>query len=127
MPIRYIGSDEWGALVEGAKQPVLVEFVTQTCPVCATMAAPVERIAERLEGEARVYRVDVNREQALAMRHGVQGVPTFMAFCKGLMVASLAGEVYPALLERMVKETLQFGGACASKQTRVNYEMSGYG
>ena len=127
MPIRYIGSDEWGALVEGAKQPVLVEFVTSTCPVCATMAAPVERIAERLEGEARVYRVDVNREQALAMRHGVQGVPTFMAFCKGLMVASLAGEVYPALLERMVKETLQFGGACASKQTRVNYEMSGYG
>ncbi len=127
MPIRYIGTDDWGALVESSKGPVLVEFVTSTCPVCATMANPVERLAEGLKGEVRVYRVDVGREQALAMRFGVMGVPTFMVFCKGLMVASMAGEVYPALLERMAKETMQFGGACASKQTRVSYDISGYG
>ena len=127
MPIRYIGSDEWAALIEGAKQPVLVEFVTSTCPICATMAVPVERLAERLEGDVRVYRVDVGREQALAMRFGVMGVPTFMTFCRGLMVSSMAGEVYPTLLERMAKEALQSGSACASKQTRVTYEISGYG
>ncbi len=127
MSVRNIGSDDWGALVESAKEPVLVEFVTQTCPVYATMAPVVERLAERLKGEVRVYRVDVGREQSLAMRFGVQGVPTFMAFCKGRTVSSMAGEVYPALLERMAKEALEFGGACASKQTKVVYEISGYG
>jgi thioredoxin 1 len=127
MPVRYIGSDDWGALVESSKEPVLVEFVTSTCPVCAIMAPVIERLSEKLKGEVRVYRVDVGREQALAMRFGVQGVPTFMAFCKGRSVASMVGEVYPTLLERMAKETLEFGGACASKQTKVKYEISGYG
>jgi hypothetical protein len=60
------------------------------------------------------------------MRYGVQGVPTFMAFCKGNSVSSQVGEVYPTLLERMVTEAGEFGGQCAAKATKVAFEMTGY-
>jgi thioredoxin-like negative regulator of GroEL len=124
--VRNIGSDDWDSLVEGSDVPVLVEFVTSTCPTCATMAPAVERIAEQLEGRGKVYRVNVELEQSLAMRYGVQGVPTFMVLCKGNVVSSQVGEVYPKLLERMVTEAGEFGAQCAAKASRVVYEISGY-
>jgi thioredoxin 1 len=124
--VENISSREWERLVEGAEVPVLVEFVTSTCPVCATMAPAVEKLAGNLGDRGRVYRVNVEIEQTLAMRYGVQGVPTFIVFCKGDMVTSQVGEVYPKILERMVTEAGEFGGMCAAKATRVVFEMTGY-
>lgn len=124
--VKEISMNDWERLVEGSEVPVMVEFVTSTCPVCATMAPAVERVAHNLGETARVYRVNVERDQTLAMRYGVQGVPTFVVFCKGNLVASQVGEVYPVLLERMVTEAGQFGGQCAAKATKVTFEMTGY-
>jgi thioredoxin 1 len=124
--VKDITADDWERSVEGSDVPVLVEFVTSTCPVCATMAPAVERIAASLGEQARVYRVNVEREQGLAMRYGVQGVPTFIVMCKGNLVSSMVGEVYPALLERMVTEAGQFGGQCGARATKVSFEMTGY-
>ncbi|UCC92549.1 MAG: thioredoxin family protein [Thermoplasmata archaeon] len=124
--VKEITMDDWERLVEGSDVPVLVEFVTSTCPTCATMAPAVERIAANLGERGAVYRVNVEREQVLAMRYGVQGVPTFMVFCQGNQVSSQVGEVYPTLLERMVTEAGEFGGQCAAKATKVPFEMSGY-
>lgn len=124
--VKDITVEDWERLVEGSDVPVLVEFVTSTCPTCATMAPAVERISGNLGDNGRVYRVNVEREQALAMRYGVQGVPTFIVLCKGNVVSSQVGEVYPALLERMVNEAGEFGGQCAAKATKVSFEMTGY-
>jgi thioredoxin-like negative regulator of GroEL len=124
--VKEITAEDWERLVEGSDVPVMVEFVTSTCPVCATMAHAVERVADKLGDRGRVYTVNVEREQTLAMRYGVQGVPTFMVFCKGNLVTSQVGEVYPALLERMVTEAGEFGGQCAAKATKVAFEMTGY-
>jgi len=124
--VRDITADDWERLVDGSDVPVLVEFVTSTCPTCETMAPAVERIADSLGEGGRVYRVNVEREQTLAMRYGVQGVPTFIVLCKGNVVSSQVGEVYPVLLERMVTEAGEFGSQCAAKATRVSFEMTGY-
>ncbi len=126
MVVRTIGSGEWSELVEASDVPVLVEFVTSTCPVCATMAPAVERIAAQLGERARVFRVSVEMDQPLAMRYGVQGVPTFVVLCKGNVVSTQVGEVYPKLLERMVLEAGEFGAQCAAKATKVVFEISGY-
>ena len=97
MPVERLRAGDWDALVIGSEVPVLGEFVTSTCPVCATMEPAVE------------------------------GVPSIMVFCKGNLVSSQVGEVYPKVLERMVIEAGEFGGMCAAKATKVIYEMSGYG
>lgn len=127
MSVERLRAGDWDALVMGSEVPVLVEFVTSTCPVCATMEPAVEKLAGKMGEEARFYVVNAEREQSLAMRYGVQGVPSFMVFCKGNLVSSQVGEVYPKVLERMITEAGEFGGMCAAKATRVIYEMSGYG
>jgi len=126
MSVRNITANEWERKVEGSDVPVMVEFVTSTCPVCATMAPAVERLSEQLGDRGRIYRVNVELDQTLAMRYGVQGVPTFIVFCKGNQVSSMVGEVYPKILERMVTEAGEFGGDCAARATRVSFELTGY-
>ena len=39
--VDYIGRTDWVEKVASAGKPVLVEFVTQTCPVCRSMAPTV--------------------------------------------------------------------------------------
>ncbi len=126
MTVEDISARDWETLVEGSEVPVLVEFVTSTCPVCATMGPAVDKVAADLGDKGRVYRVNIEMDQTLAMRYGVQGVPTFMVFCKGNLVSSQVGEVYPKLLERMVTEAGEFGGMCAAKASKVVFEMTGY-
>jgi thioredoxin-like negative regulator of GroEL len=127
MPVRYIGTEQWGPQVETSKEPVLIEFMSQTCSICATMAPVLERIADKFAGQVKVFKVDVMREQSLAMRFGVQGTPTFLMLCRGKPIASMVGEIYPTLLERMASEAVQHGDGCAVKQTKVVFEVSGYG
>lgn len=126
MVVETITSEEWEGLVETSEVPVLVEFVTSTCPVCATMAPAVEKVAANLGDTGKVYQVNVERDQSLSMAYGVLGVPTFIVLCKGNVVSSQVGEVYPKVLERMVTEAGEFGGMCAAKATKVVYEMTGY-
>ncbi len=127
MSVERLRAGDWDDLVIGSEVPVLVEFVSSTCPVCATMEPAVEKLADKMGDEARFFEVNVEREQSLAMRYGVQGVPTFMIFCKGNLVSSQVGEVYPKVLERMVTEAGEYGGLCAAKATKVIFEMTGYG
>jgi thioredoxin 1 len=126
MPVETIRADDWDRMVVGSETPVLVEFVTSTCPVCATMAPAMERLADHLEGTAKVYRMNVEMDQTISMRYGVQGVPTFIVFCGGNVVSTQVGEVYPKILERMVTEAGTFGAKCAAKATKVVYEITGY-
>ena len=127
MSVKYVRSDQWSNLVERSDRPVLVEFMSHTCSICAAMAPYVDKLADKFEGKAFIYRVNAQEEQGLAMRFGVMGVPSFLMLCKGKPIASMAGSVYPALLDRMVQEAMEHGSECATKQTRVVYSISGYG
>ena len=127
MQVEYLSEPAWQEKVGGSATPVLVEFVGQTCPVCRQMAPAVERLADKYAGQVAVYRVDVGRELGLAVRYGVKGVPTFKLFCKGEPIAELAGGVYPALLEHLLKHALEHGSECAQKRTKIDYEITGYG
>lgn len=126
MSVKTIGYEQWASFVESSDRPVLVEFVSPTCSICTAMAPVVDRIAERFAGKASVYRVNAMQEQALAMSFGVMGTPSFLMLCRGKPIASMVGAVYPTLLERMVQEAIDHGSECASKQTKVIYEISGY-
>ncbi|MFQ7537472.1 MAG: thioredoxin family protein [Clostridium sp.] len=44
------------------------------------LAPEIEKLADELEGKAKILKVDVDQEQALAMRYGVQSIPTLIVF-----------------------------------------------
>ncbi len=105
----------------------VVEFYTRTCPVCASMVAVYDGVADSMQENADFYRVDAGSNQDLAMRFGIMGVPAFKFFCKGREIAGTVGETNITALSNTVKDLVKRGTECVSKSSILRYEMDGYG
>ena len=72
-------------IINGDK-PVLMDFYATWCGPCKAMSPIVEQIGKEMQGQARVLKIDVDKNQAVAAQYQIQAVPTFMIFKKGEMV-----------------------------------------
>jgi thioredoxin 2 len=81
-PVKATSAD-FDRTIESASVPVLVDFYADWCGPCRMMAPTLDELARRRLGEVLVLKVDTDREQDLAMRFGVRGVPTLVAFREG--------------------------------------------
>ncbi|MFW9598763.1 MAG: thioredoxin [Paludibacter sp.] len=72
-------------IINGDK-PVLIDFYATWCGPCKAMSPIVEAIGKEVQGSARVLKIDVDRNPAIASQYGIQAVPTFMIFKRGQVV-----------------------------------------
>ena len=72
-------------IINGDK-PVLIDFYATWCGPCKAMSPIVEQIGKEMQGQARVLKIDVDKNQAVSAQYQIQAVPTFMIFKKGEMV-----------------------------------------
>lgn len=66
-----------------SKPVVLVEFFATWCPHCKRMMPVVEEVKELLEGSVDIYQLDIDLNEALAEKEGVNVVPTFIIYKNG--------------------------------------------
>ncbi|MEW6042969.1 MAG: thioredoxin [Thermoproteota archaeon] len=75
-----------------AKGLVLVDFWAEWCGPCRLMHPVFERMAKKYR-HIRFARVNVDLNQDIAMRFGVQAIPTFIMFKDGQPVERMMGAV----------------------------------
>ncbi|MBV8972397.1 MAG: tetratricopeptide repeat protein [Sphingomonadaceae bacterium] len=78
---------------------VLVDFWAEWCGPCKTLTPILERVVAASGGRARLVKIDVDKNQALAAQFRIQSIPTVYAFLAGRPVDGFQG----ALGEREVK------------------------
>jgi thioredoxin 1 len=76
-----------------AKGPVFVDFYATWCGPCQQLAPVVDGLSAKYTGKVTFYRIDVDKNRALAGKYHVSAIPNCKIFKHGKLVGETVGLV----------------------------------
>lgn len=85
---------------------VLVDFFATWCGPCKMLAPILDQLSSQYEGKVAIYKVDVDKDPALASRYGIQAIPTMVLFKDGQALKQTQGFMAKPQIEALLNEYL---------------------
>ena len=105
MAVGKVSDADFESEVLKSAGPVVVDFWAEWSGPCRQIAPALEQIAEELEGEVTIAKIDIEASPMTPSRYGVRGIPTMMLFKDGHMASMKVGAMPKAKILEWLAET----------------------
>lgn len=87
-----------------SEKPVLIDFFATWCGPCKSLAPILKEVKDELGETISVIKIDVDKNEQLAAKYQVRGVPTMILFQKGQQLWRQSGVLSKNDLVAVIKE-----------------------
>ena len=89
--VAHVDAKSWDSEVLGSDMPVFVDFWAEWCGPCRMVGPAVEQISKTMSGRIKVAKVNVDENQAIAMKYGIRSIPSLLLFKGGKEIGRTIG------------------------------------
>jgi len=84
----------------------LVDFNAPWCGPCRSQEPVINELEQSYKGKANVVKINIDENSKVAMKLGIQSIPTIILFKNGKEISRFVGLQTAATLNRVMKENL---------------------
>ena len=103
---KQITDASFQADVLDSDKPVVVDFFAEWCGPCKMMAPGLAELAEEMEDQVTIVKIDAEESPEAPTRYGVRGFPTLIVFKGGEVVATRPGAMRKSELKQWIESSL---------------------
>lgn len=78
-------------LIRTHDKPILVDFWAEWCGPCKMVGPEIAKLAKEWQGKVTVIKINTDEKQALAIKYGINSIPTIILFKEGKEAKRIVG------------------------------------
>lgn len=103
--LNHIGDQNFTNEVLNRKGVVVVDFYATWCAPCKMLSPVLEELQGELT-EAKIFKIDVDKNPEISNKYGIQSIPTIMIFKDGAQIDKKVGFTPKDTLREAIEEVL---------------------
>ena len=104
--IVHVTDADFEDAVLNADKPVMVDYWAEWCGPCRMIAPILGEIADQYSDRLTIAKLNVDENQATAIKYAVRGIPTLMIFKEGEVVGTKVGALSKSQLSAFIDSVI---------------------